>query len=189
MDKAAQDLNYQSMLNINFKLTIFLLSIFSLVCQPQKSDSRLTKYSDHSDSLIVKSYSGETPPTYLQKLTKVVDSISSHANISVRSIEAIIPATGEEMLEYYNLTFNDSTYKYFSIIDSVIVKNAADNKYGFLPKYLMLNQFVDGEYADGYFDNLENIIIRNKKNVCRIYSNLPIEKVKRIQNLMRKYCK
>jgi hypothetical protein len=114
---------------------------------------------------------------YSKTLKSNVDKMIANHVLTDDELLAIIPSSEEEFAEYYSYTYPDKEaflQKAFYQIDNLIIKNANENKAGFLRKYLELAKFVDGEYSESYVEDSNLIIIRNTSSFCGLYDSLDV---------------
>lgn len=111
--------------------------------------------------------------------------------VSLDSLQNAVPRTNEEFLVYYHTsdTENKKTRIYFFKVDTAIAEHAAKNQGDFLRLYLELSSFVDGEYAESYYEDVDSIIEKNKEVFCGIYSKLSTSSKKYLEEYKTKYCK
>lgn len=123
-------------------------------------------------------------------LDDVILQYSLGRTVSLDSLQNSIPRTMDEFLIYYHTSDTENEKrKYFFKLDSEIGFNAANNKGDFLRLYLELSSFVDGEYAESYFQDADFIISKNKKAFCEIYSKLSDNSKKKLEENAAQDCK
>ncbi len=112
--------------------------------------------------------------------------------VSLEELEKAIPTTDEEFGIYYSYTYpkkGKSINQIFYKINNEFIKNAKDNKADFLKLFLDLSSFVDGEYAEGYDDDIASIISKNQVTFCDIYAKLSSSSKEYLEEYHLKYCK
>ena len=135
--------------------------------------------------------SRHTKRDYRLIIDNVIKLFSLGKNISIEELQNAIPTTKEEFLVYYSYTYSDkgeSINQSFYKIDSEIVKNATNNKGKFFILYFELSSFVDGEYAESYYDDVDFIIGKNKKVFCGVYKRLSENSRKKLEEYYSQYC-
>ena len=126
---------------------------------------------------------------YEHKLKTTIKSIILEEKLTIEQIQRAIPKTEEEYFVFYSYTEKDGRYnEAFYELNNLIFKNAMSNEKGVFRLYLLLSEFVDGEYAESYFEDVEAVIIENMQSFCELFSQLPKKKVKRLLELHDKYC-
>lgn len=129
---------------------------------------------------------------YKSMLNDVVICFSKGEKVSIEELQNVIPITQEEFSIYYSFTDPEKgklINKSFGEMDSKIIENAIKNKGTFMKLYLHLAPFVDGEYAEGYYDDVESIIEMNRSLFCKIYGNLNSDSKIKLKEYKERYCK
>lgn len=104
-------------------------------------------------------------------------------------IESLIPLSEREYLELYSLTYPSKKMNdVFLKIDSVIGRSAIENRGNSLKLYLEMSDYVDGEYAESYFEDVDFIINKNKASFCKFYITQNNNKMKRLKGFYEDYC-
>lgn len=137
-----------------------------------------------------------------KKITRFIDDYKRNLNTLVEKklesikvtdfeiIEKIVPATQDEFSYYYGLTYSgDEKTAKFDQINELILKYSREDRGSLLFLLLNMAEFVDGEYAEGYFYDIEEVIIENKVKFCAIYKHLSKEPKRRIDGLYMEVCK
>jgi len=136
-----------------------------------------------------------------QKVTKrdyklIIDDVivrfSLGKEVSLEELQNAVPITQDEFLVYYSYTYPDkgkAINQSFIKVDNEIGKNAANNQGGFFRLYLELSPFVDGEYAESYFEDVDFIISKNIAKFCEIYSALSDSSKNKLEEYKIRYCK
>lgn len=107
-----------------------------------------------------------------------------------QEIENIIPRTLKEFIVFYELTYPDiNKSTEFYKINELILKYSKEDKGDLFFLLLNMAEFVDGEYAEGYFYDIEDIIVKNKVKFCVIYKYLSKESKRRIEDIYLEVCK
>jgi len=135
---------------------------------------------------------GNNSSGYSKILKSSVDKMISNQVLTDDELLAIIPSSEKEFSEFYSYTYpekDSSVHKVFYQIDNLIIKNATENKNGFLKKYLELAIFVDGEYAESYAEESEFIICKNPTSFCGLYENLSQRSKEFFEDQYLEYCK
>lgn len=141
-----------------------------------------------------KDYNNDTlqKRNYQLIINKLFQHYSKTKSVSLLDLQNAIPISQEEFSIYYSFTYPDkgkSINKKFYEIDNQIIENAKKNKAHFLILYLQLSPFVDGEYAEGYYDDIDSIIIKNKSIFCKIYGRLSDDSKIKLKEYKERYCK
>jgi hypothetical protein len=129
---------------------------------------------------------------YKSTLNDVILCFSKGGKVSIEKLQNVIPISQEEFSIYYSFTYPEKgklIHKSFYKMDSQIIETAKKNKGLFLKLYLQLSPFVDGEYAEGYFVDVESIIEKNKSVFCKIYGSLNSDSKIKLKEYKERYCK
>ena len=121
---------------------------------------------------------------YDSLLFVVVEKTIINDTISPDLLVKIIPKTESEYLSYYSLSFPDKQKNVndaFIKLDDMIFKFACNGNINFFKSYIKMSEFVDGEYAETYFENIEIVISKRKEEFKEIYHSLNAECKKRLR--------
>lgn len=111
-------------------------------------------------------------------------------NYTTEEIKSIIPINKREFNTYYNLTYsNQKDLEFFDIIDYKIFEYAKKDRKDVFFMILNMVEYVDGEYAESYFSNIEEIIIVNQKKFCSMYKYLSRYGKERFEYLYNEICR
>lgn len=84
--------------------------------------------------------------------------VISEEKLSISFIYGVLPTTREESIKYYNLDRIDSSKIALRKIDQVMRFNCNSGDVECLENHLKLSRFVDGYFAEVYFDDLTHFI-------------------------------
>ncbi|NQX86670.1 MAG: hypothetical protein HRT67_12335 [Flavobacteriaceae bacterium] len=105
-------------------------------------------------------------------------------------IESLIPLNLEEFSFYYDLTYStEENLNFFDKVDMLIIKKTQENIGSCIKRYSNLAEFVDGEYAEGFFDDVFHIAQRNSEKFCSIYASLTDVSKYRLESVYNEVCK
>jgi len=113
-------------------------------------------------------------------------------SISISDLATIIPTTELEYSIYYEYTDKEISKEKkiaFNKIDNSLKFYAKENKGDIFELYIKLLEFVDGEYAEIFIDDVPFVIEANKDKFCELFPNLSIECKRRLNEFYKKYCK
>lgn len=145
--------------------------------------------------ILVAVYSQEMPMAkdkYLINLEFVINELSKNKLVKLAMIERTIPTSKKEYNVYYASTFperNDDFVLAFYQLDSLIFLNAKYNKMNFAKKVIRMADFVDGEYAESYYFNLDDIVKLNTHCFCSEYRKLSSDSKDRLKEMYIEHCK
>jgi hypothetical protein len=126
---------------------------------------------------------------YRSRLTKTIQMIINGEEIGSNQIKNSIPESGDEYSIYYSFTTkNDSVSYAFYQLDKKIFESVKKDTSDIFESYLMLSQFVDGDYAESYFDHIDFLLNNYGDRFCQTISKIPTEKVLRLLSDYEKIC-
>jgi hypothetical protein len=108
---------------------------------------------------------------YKVRLEKVITAILNGKTVEVKEIEYIIPSSQNEFSDFYSFD-SQETSSTFHKLNELVREYATQRKLNVFTAYVKFAEFVDGEFAEGYFDSLEKVIRKNKKAFCKIQHTL-----------------
>ena len=115
--------------------------------------------------------------------------LSENGSLNIDNLHGIIPINSNEYHYYYSLSHPEKDIDRFDYIDQLIFHNALQDQGNVLKLYLNMSEFVDGEYADSYFGELENVIQNNSYKFCKeIYDSLSGRSRVRLVEFHKKFC-
>lgn len=125
---------------------------------------------------------------YKKTLDEIIIKIKNGGKIEVNDILESMPGSNKEAIIFYSYDYSTSTSKSFQFLNEKINENSLSNN-EVLSKYLAMSQFVDGYFAESYFDVVESIAQKNNVNFCNEYQKLRSDKVSRLADIVDKWCK
>ncbi len=183
---------------------IILLLIFVIVasCNSKKKNSIV---SDKSETSIKKDTIGDTSKenqvdtTFVFSKNRTLNDYKNNIkNISLalensilknHYVESIIPINDSEFGYFYDLTYsNEEDSNLFYSLNELIVKISNEGKSNCLNLFLNLAQFVDGDYAESYFDDIEYLTLNNREKFCNAYKSLSKSSIDRLKSIYDKIC-
>lgn len=160
------------------KIDLILLLFICFSCFGTNQHPTQISYETQSDSL-----------NYESKIKIVISIIRNKKTPTLEEIQDVVPKTQDEYSLFYSYTYKDESFnKAFYKLSNLIFKNARNKKLNFFVLYLQLSEFVDGDYAESYFEDVDFLISSNIDYFCEIFSTLPENKVKRLKRRYLKYC-
>ncbi|OFX34018.1 MAG: hypothetical protein A2W92_04230 [Bacteroidetes bacterium GWA2_42_15] len=129
---------------------------------------------------------------YKNTLISSVKKLEMGDSIASALLIKCIPKTDKEYMSFYSLTYPSKVKvdkkSYYKLIDLFYKRalNGNESVYKFL---LEMSKFVDGEFADSYFEDLDSIVAKDKSLFCKVYSIANPEKVKRLDSVYEENCK
>jgi len=120
---------------------------------------------------------------YDSLLSSLVQVIKNQENITDELLFQCIPISTNEYLIFSNLDYGkcqEDSY-IFRKINELWVNKCIKKNINILHGYFEYSQFVDGYFADDYFDNIERIFNSGKKNwFCKELHNCSQKKIRRL---------
>ena len=110
---------------------------------------------------------------YAKKLEKVVNTLEKGRKTRLSAIEYTIPRSNAEFHIFYSYTSKTQPMqKAFYELNRLFEKNAQSRQLDFFIHYLNFAAYVDGEFAESYFDSVVSIIEKNQAYYARIQGKL-----------------
>lgn len=127
---------------------------------------------------------------YSLRLEQVVNTIGNSKTLTNSEILDVIPTSQDEYLKFYSLTDPDRKELWDSFYEMVVmIEKRTENNEIILKKYLEMSLYVDGEFAEAYFDFIGYYVEHSKEDFCKIFPQLDKEKRKRIEYYFEDHCK
>lgn len=154
-----------------------------------KGDAESGDGSQPSDTIAV-SASDQTREDYQEMLGLFLDKIKENQMLSSGEIILAIPQTMAEYVQYHKLAFpkDAAARNEFSILEKDIQMLAGTGVSEAFEGYLAMAEFVEGEYADSYFRDVENVISPNSDQFCLVYPTLSSTCIRRLESYFVAYC-
>jgi hypothetical protein len=106
----------------------------------------------------------------------------------LKTIKYVIPTTQEEAIIFYSFDDKEETSKSLrSLLKKIESLSINENREIFI-KYLYLSEFVDGYFAEDYFDSIEKIALKKRTYFCKILTSVDKRKTKRLNIIKAHYC-
>ena len=110
---------------------------------------------------------------YAKKLKKVVNTLEKGQKARLSAIEYTIPQNNAEFHIFYSYTSKTQPIqKAFNELNRLFEKNAQSRQLDFFVHYLNFAAYVDGEFAESYFDSAMRIIEKNQTYYAQIKGKL-----------------
>lgn len=123
---------------------------------------------------------------YQNSLQKAINILKEGKTPEVKLIEFCIPETDKESTIFYSLDQQKENTDAFHILGKKIRELVSAGDKPIFKKYLVMSQFVDGYFAEAYFDDIETIIQKQKELFCKTVNTIPQEKTKRLSEYKTK---
>jgi hypothetical protein len=129
---------------------------------------------------------------YKYNLISAVKKVEMGDSIASALLIKCIPKTDKEYSSFYSLTYTSKVRvdikSYYNLIDLFYKRalNGNERVYKFL---LEMSKFVDGEFAESYFEDLDSMVVKDKSLFCKVYSIANPNKVKRLERVYKENCK
>lgn len=131
-----------------------------------------------------KSAQGEIREHYQEILEKVINGTYETDN----DIVFVIPTTPKEAIIFFSNDYQILTASRFSQLQSRILKLCMFGNKDAIERYLYMSEFVDGYFAEDYFDNLEKISASQIELLCRQMNTLKQNKIRRLADFRNLRC-
>jgi hypothetical protein len=120
---------------------------------------------------------------YQECLKRVIDLLNQRKPVSNELLGCSIPEKQEEVSIFFELDYNKNTTDAFRTLNKLVVEASIGGDHDVLKKYILHSQFVDGYFAEDYFDSIGLIIERQHTLFCTIVKEVPAEKIERLKKL------
>ena len=126
---------------------------------------------------------------YKENVKLFEQKIDSSEKLIIENIEDVVPISVKEFGVFYDLTYStDKNQKLFDRINLEIFEHALEDKGNVFFLCLNMVEFVDGEYADSYFGDIEYVVMGNKKKFCAMFKYLAKGSKWRVEDLYKEVC-
>ena len=119
---------------------------------------------------------------YTKALEQVVQSINDEKNVDKVDLLRVMPTSNEEAITFYKLDYDKSTSEAFQKLDKMIVDHVRSGNADFMNRYLRMSPYVDGYFAEAYFDNIDYLSSNNQELFCSFYTPLSQEEKRRLKD-------
>lgn len=123
---------------------------------------------------------------YQRNLEMVLNKI--HLENGIQSLEKVIPITQDEATIYFSLDYDKIRTDQLRVMRKKLVELCKGGNTRILSKYLNLSEFVDGYFAEDYFDDMEVIFNSQKSLSCATLSKSDPNKTNRLNEIKKRYC-
>lgn len=127
---------------------------------------------------------GEIRENYRERLEKVINS----TDVTDHDIVFVIPTTSKEALMFFSTDFQKQTSSQFSELQSRILSLCQSGNKDAIGRFLYMSEFVDGYFAEDYFDNLEKIGNSQIELLCKQMNTLNQDKIRRLADFRHLRC-
>jgi len=125
----------------------------------------------------------------IEDYKKSISKYSIKTTHKLSEIENLIPTTEKEFDFFYDLTYSDeSNSNLFNKINLDILNYAMEDKGDVFFLYTNMSEFVDGEYAEAFYADLEMISKNNKEKFCFNYKYLSEKSKKLLEDMYNDIC-
>ncbi|MEP5611546.1 MAG: hypothetical protein ABJP45_04820 [Cyclobacteriaceae bacterium] len=121
-----------------------------------------------------------TSANYTKALDRVITVLNRNEETSQRMILMAMPQSANQAQEFYELDYDETTSEAFNKLNKIILEYVMDGKGEFILRYLKMSQWVDGYFAEVYFDYLENLADKKSEQFCDEFGSLDESERKRI---------
>ncbi|MEM9328113.1 MAG: hypothetical protein AAGA85_20770 [Bacteroidota bacterium] len=125
--------------------------------------------------------------SYEDHLNESLTLLEQGSDLTPVAIFNSMPTTTQEAETFYALDYGDRS-KTFRKLNRLIQEKALEGHVEILGRFITMSQFVDGYFAEAYFDDIEAWAMKNSEDFCRLISSLPPEQVRRLPSLQEALC-
>lgn len=127
--------------------------------------------------------------SYKERVSGQLPNLDSSVVLSSDILVMLLPKNRDEALFFYELDYNDSTSRRFRALDRLIVDKVMAGDREMISAYLRLSEFVDGYFAEAYFDNIDYLAENQTEMFCQEISTFPNETIQRLSSIQESNCK
>ena len=167
-----------------------ILSQFTLCLYSQNiSQGNNTMLFKNPSLLLYSELNKKENVAYIRNLELVIKNISEEKAPTDSALYFAIPKTESEFIIYFSCDYEIGSVQKSWIALNREVLLAAQNKEKIFLAYLGMAEFVDGYYAESYFDDLEGVISKYHKSFfCSTYSTLSKECQLKLGDMYEDFC-
>lgn len=173
-----------------FELLI-MVSVFSGCSLVTKESPKIIEEQNLNQKIESENMNKMESYNYKRVLDTAISLINSGHELKINELLIVIPKTFDEYLTMYELTYpeQDSSKQIaFDYIDKQMHELALQGNIDVMKAYLNLSAFIDGEYAESYYDDAEFVIKKNAKLFCDIFRQLTKEAKANFNEVRSKVC-
>lgn len=127
---------------------------------------------------------------YKDNISKAKEVLKSKNTLDNIAVESVIPINLEEFMFFYKLTYStEEDWDFFERINTLIIQKSQSDAGNCIERYSNLAEFVDGEYAEGFYGDILIIAKRNSNKFCNIFINLSAISKKNLLDVYNEVCK
>lgn len=128
---------------------------------------------------------------YKKNIISLHKLISNEVKIEPVFVESIIARSKKEFSVYYSFSYthNKKELDLYDRSNELIVDMAQEDKGNCFIPYFGLAEFVDGEYAEGFFSDAYFIVENNTEKFCNIYDRLSSGSRESLRVIYDEFCK
>lgn len=119
-------------------------------------------------------------PVYVDSLNQVVKILKEDNVPGVELIDYCIPETQYESLLFFQLDYKQESSSEFRKLLQQVDKLCLKGREPTIKKFIVLSQFVDGYFAEDYFDSAEKICKAKRKVFCKVFNTVDTEKKQKL---------
>lgn len=105
-------------------------------------------------------------PGYADSLNHVVQIFKNNNAPRSELVEYCMPQSKEESLLFFKLDYEKQSAREFRMLLQRVDTLCVEGRETTIDKFILLSQFVDGYFADDYFDSLEKVYKSNPNLFC-----------------------
>ena len=133
--------------------------------------------------------SSRTLEDYKNNISQAKKVLDTQNKLDDLAVESLIPTNLEEFNFFYELTYStDEDWNLFEEINTLIIRNSQFDVGDCIEKYLNLAEFVDGEYAESFYNDIFFIAEKNTYKFCDVYNNLSAISKDNLEDIHNKFC-
>lgn len=152
-------------------LNIIIVGILQLIivgsCVSQKQPLRDNGVNNYQDSLMF-----------------ILHSIENGNQITDQFLIYSIPKNLEQSKYFFSLDYNKNTSSSFQQLYSELPRRCMEGNPDLIRKYLKMSTYVDGYFAESYFDSIEPLMAKKGNIICKIAKQIPKVEIERLRDIL-----
>ncbi|MDR0790473.1 MAG: hypothetical protein LBO06_06730 [Bacteroidales bacterium] len=152
-------------------------------------NSNKTWLFSHTDNYFQKILNNPNNTGYILNLEKCISLLLQNEIVNENDLLECIPSSQEQFSIYFHCDYEKGgIHKYWNKLDEIMYNKSKTSSRVFF-SVLNISDFVDGYYAESYFENVENLIKDyHKKEFCEMYDTLNSNIKSKLSYFYEEYC-
>jgi hypothetical protein len=122
---------------------------------------------------------------YKSDLLHVITILKKGDRPKIRLLKCSVPSTKEEAQIFFHLDYDSATSKEYQRLFEIIVAECSNGNKELLKRYIPLSEFVDGYFAEDFFDSIVKIQKSARSKYCQIYKQVAVSRKERLKEISK----